>query len=363
MKKTVLLGILALTATAFADGDIAYSSSNNNQMNSRQNNQMQAQPTKVVLTSARPESANGWYLFADALYWHADVGSTDWAYKNTSTDLTAISGPNHSLNFKWDWGYRVGIGANMDYDQWDANAYYTYFQTHNSNAAATDNGDASDLFNLVETAGFTQGKINWGIHFSMFDGELGRWFYVSKHISLRPHVGLKGGWIHQTVREKIIVDPLSTTGIVASAKNRFWGVGPSGGVNTNWHLGHVGSHHFDLFGDFAGAIMYGHFQVSHKEDMFLFGSPTPAILTFHPTNLSRNLAVPMLQAMFGFSWDTGFNRDRNHFTLRASYEFQYWFRQNQMIINADNTGAIATYQRAHDDLALQGLTLDLRFDF
>ncbi len=35
----------------------------------------------------------------------------------------------------------------------------------------------------------------------MLDWELGRSFYVSKHLSLRPHIGIKGGWISQHVRE------------------------------------------------------------------------------------------------------------------------------------------------------------------
>ena len=38
--------------------------------------------------------------------------------------------------------------------------------------------------------------------FNIFDWELGRNFWVSKALSLRPFLGLKGGWIHQSIHTK-----------------------------------------------------------------------------------------------------------------------------------------------------------------
>jgi len=300
------------------------------------------------LCSAAPRSENGWYLFADALYWHADVDNADWAFKNTNAAVsTPVAGPNHSVNFKWAWGFRAGIGANMDYDQWDTNIYYTWFRTTNSNAVGTKGAQiGSDLFGLATP--FTQGKINWKISFQMIDWELGRPFFVSKHLSLRPHIGIKGGWINQHVNENFTqaAGPYSSR-----TKNDFWGVGASGGFNSNWTFAVVGTHNFDFFGDFAGALMYGHFNVKHTETQFA------------PSGLNRNLMVPMLQAMFGMSWDTSFNCSRCHFGLRVGYEFQQWWKQNQMLINETSTGTTLRYSRSAGDLGLQGLTVDFRFDF
>lgn len=312
-----------------------------------------------TLCSAAPLSENGWYLFADALYWHADVDNSDWAFKNTNTAATVISGPNHALNFKWNWGFRIGLGANMDYDQWDTNVYFTWFQTQNSNAVGTTGAQSvSDLFGLATP--FTQGKINWSIHYSMLDWELGRPFYVSKHLSLRPHIGLKGGWISQKVREGLTRAP-GLTAYNSRTKNDFWGIGASGGVNTAWTFAVLGTHHFDFFGDFAGALMYGHFDVKHIETGLIGVGPANG---FSPSGLNRNLMVPMMQAMFGMSWDTSFNCSRCHFGLRVGYEFQYWWKQNQMLRGESAPArGLVNYSRSSGDLGLQGLTIDFRFDY
>jgi hypothetical protein len=357
MKKTVLFSALALTASAIADGDMVAA-----QMKSdMQSNGTKPMPSMVTLTSARPESDNGWYLFADALYWHADVGNTDWAFRNNNTANTngVERGANHTLDFKWSWGFRVGLGANMDHDEWDTNIYYTWFHTKNSNAIGTSGATQTAVDNQGSVGRISGGSIDWRIHYSMFDWELGRWYYVSKSLALRPHIGIKGGWIHQKVDRRFTIN--STSSASADLKNNFWGVGAAGGANTSWILGHVGTHNFTMFGDFAGALMYGHFNVTHNETVT---TNNVVVDGKNPQGLNRNLAVPVLQAMFGLGWDTSFNRDRCHFGLKVGYEFQYWFRQNQML-NMKNGSPANTvqYWRNADDLSLQGLTIDFRFDF
>ena len=360
MNKLILLSFAALSISVGAEEIAATNPSQMNSNGKMNNSNQPPTPNVVTLTSAAPNSSNGWYIFADALYWHADVGSADWAFRNSNTAAVPenIQGPNHSLNFKWAWGFRVGLGANMDYDQWDTNVYYTWFHTHNSNAVGTHEDQiAHDLIGLAGVV--TQGKINWRIHYSMLDWELGRWFYVSQHLSLRPHIGVKGGWISQTVKRRFTKPQFFYK---AETENDFWGVGPCGGLNTTWMLGRVGTHHFSLFGDFAGALMYGHFDVDNEEEFTTLAGVE--VSEFKPHKLNRNLVAPMLQALLGFSWDTSYNRDRSHFGLRIGYEFQFWFRQNQMLAN-ENFGPLhsVSYQRAHDDLALQGLTIDFKFDF
>ncbi len=367
MQRSILFSALMLTSALCADGDLVaashkMSSQPQQPMNDNQQNQSQMMNV-VTLTSARPASDNGWYLFADALYWHADVGATDWANvlstPNLGSDTFTIE-KNHSLNFKWDWGFRVGIGANIDHDMWDTNFYYTWFFTDNSNAAGgvrvTDEiGVASDLAGDRTTA-----KIHWGIHFSMFDWELGRWHYVSKSLALRPHVGVKGGWIDQDINVRF-KNPEGTRPVVrGKLENDFWGVGPSVGINTMWILGNAGKsmeHRFSLIGDFGGALMYGHFDVKDKAKVFGRGGVETG--SVKRNGLTRNLAVTMLQGFMGLSWDTPFNHDKNHFMLKAGYELQYWFRQNQLVWTTDGT----KNRRISDDLALQGVTVDLRFDF
>ena len=365
MKKSVLFSVVALTASVFADGDMVAAGqrmSGQSQQQTKDNTMMNT----VVLTSARPESDNGWYLFADALYWHADVGNADWAERTVST-ATSENHTVHHLDFKWSWGFKAGIGVNMDHDMWDSNLYYTWFHTQNSNAIGLKDvipaGATQNITTFVPPAdNVKSGKHKWSIHFSMFDWELGRWQYTSKSLALRPHVGIKGGWIHQD-RKTHHSFQQSANIVHAHLDNNFWGVGPSAGLNTMWVLGNAGSnmdHRFSLFGDVAGALMYGHFNNTYVRHV----SNSSGSASHKIKNLTRNLAVPMLQAVLGLSWDTAFNRGRNHFMMKVGYEFQYWFRQNQYPVLGDMTSTELThFSRYSDDLSLQGLTTEFRFDF
>ncbi len=354
MNKLALFGFIALSICVGAEEVEVAAANDPSYYSSQRASDSVSTPNAVTLASAAPLSSNGWYIFGDLLYWHADVDHADWAFKNDNTTATAIAGPNHSLNFKWGYGFRVGLGANMDYDQWDTNLYYTWFQTENSNAVGTKGAQSvEDLFGIASP--FTQGKIDWRIHFSVIDWELGRWFYVSKHLALRPHIGIKNAWISQNVHTRLTK---GSDKFNSRSSNEFWGIGGTGGLNTTWNFFTVGTHHFDFFGDFAGALMYGHFDIDHREVL------TAAVTSgFHPKHLNRNLMVPMLQGIFGVSWDTGFNCNRCHFGMRLGYEFQYWWRQNQMLINELNTASLVSYNRSLGDLALQGLTIDFKFDF
>lgn len=376
MIKRVMFGVVALTASVFADDDLIaatqkMNNSSDQQMRSKDQNMMM---NVVTLTSARPESENGWYIFADALYWHADIGSTDWAAARDSiTNPAAIKFNNHSLDFKWNWGFRVGIGANVDHDMWDTNFYYTWFFTNNSNSIGNESSVVIDQIGFSNVNALSAGVIlnsgstKWDIHFSMFDWELGRWHYVSKSLALRPHVGIKGGWINQDIHSSFNApgsSQLAPSGMTSHEKfeNNYWGVGPSVGVNTLWVLGSAGKrmdHRFSLFGDFGGALMYGHFEVENKQ------TATTAIETVSVnfSGLDRNLATVMLQGIMGLSWDTAFNQGKSHFMMKLGYELQYWFRQNQLIWTAPGAPSTSVSHRFSDDLALQGLTAEIRFDF
>lgn len=356
MNKAAMFSVLALTASVFADEELVAAAQKMNGQNQQMNNKS-PQMNNVILTSARPESENGWYLFADVLYWHADIGNTGWAMKTPDeTDaLTSIHKDERHLDFKWSWGFKVGIGANIDHDMWDTNLTYTWFRTENSQSAGVPSEGV--IRNLIGGDGpnFTSGRINWDLRFNMFDWELGRWHYVSKSLALRPHIGLKGGWINQTIhlRTNVLLGTSDRTN--AKYENNFWGVGPSIGVNTLWVLGNAGSnndHRFSLFGDFGGALMYGHYQVKDQETSSAAGV-TESGNNVH--DLTRNRQAAMLQGQMGLEWDTAFNRNRNHFTMKVGYELQYWFRQNQLLRQ--------NQERFSDDLALQGVTAEIRFDF
>lgn len=377
MKKTFLFSMLALSSIIYADealiADAQYMSgkveparpakSNNN---SNGNHMMSV----TTLTSANPESEFGWYLFADALYWHVDIGSTDWATVNDNSNPPITKVHNHALDFKWNWGFRAGIGANTSHDMWDMNFYYTWLYASNSNNAGKNGAAVVDQIGIGSVVPQRSGSTKWDLHFSMFDWEMGRWSYFSKKLALRPRIGVKGGWIHQQVHTRFRNQGetfISDNGIHFNErfKNNFWGVGPAAGFGSMWIMGFAGKtmqHRFCLTGDFGGSLMYGHFEVrNNQRGVDNDGNP---IFGISQGGLTRNRVAAMLQAMMGLSWDLSFNQDKNHFMFNLGYEFQYWFRQNQLVQSFIQTEPVAVInRRIADDLALQGISARFRFDF
>lgn len=349
MKKTALVALVALTASATADD---MSKSGNGQMKQRHDSGMMNVSAYPMIDSHK------WDLFGDALYWHVAEGGTEWAQVNKNESATVGESNVKHVDFNWNWGFKVGIGYNsMKHDEWDTQLYFTWLHASRKQTAAiaaaataTPNHGIVSLFTTPSTIGeslFKEGTINWKIHFNMFDWELARNYYVSKHLALRPHIGLKGGWINQHAQGhfQAFDNRLQTFHM----DNDFWGVGPRGGVNTKWNLGNINTHFFSMLGDFSGALMWGHWSIDQRYS-------DAVNLTQKSDNRDRNQMASVLQAFFGLGWDANFHSDQCHFSMKLGYELQYWFAQNQLWQpNGFNT--------LHGDLTLQGGTLEIRFDF
>lgn len=378
MNKAFLSSALAFTTYAFPDGNVTLEKDQpGSEFVSTENCEF-CQQSKIapnLLTDSRPCHDLGFYVFADPLYWHADVDNTDREYlaKQITMNefLTPInsSGPNQQLAFKWDWGYRVGLGIDFAHDQWDANIYYTGFQNTSDKSSFTvpASGGVNVLNGAVPLstdkvgAAILSGSAIAKLHFNVIDVELGRFFKVSPTVSLRPHVGAKAAWIKLTEKDalKCLFDfPIS--GLIVPGvyhinnTNKSWALGPSIGVNSSWFFGTAIRQHFSIFGDLSGALMFSHFQNKHTE----FSRVSQG--GFSPLHLNRNLLVPMLSGIMGLAWDTCMRGGKMHCAIRAGYELQYWFRQSQRIFFSNFE---SNYIRSEDDLGLQGLTLDVRFDF
>lgn len=287
-------------------------------------------------------------IFADALYWYTSE-SIDWAFTTTPSE-THDKSSYKTVAFDWNPGFRVGLGYNIPYDQWDTQLTYTQFQTdvsHHGSGRITSAFLAARL-SLLEP--FQTGKANFNIHYNVIDWDLGRSFSISQFLSIRPYIGAKGGWINQKINLKWTIPDL--LGIHYSAtervKNNFEGIGPKGGVNGKWILGNLNKHVFSLLSNFSGAFMWGHWELQDKfTDIFLTQTSIPMA--------NRNFGALMLQAMMGLGWDLDFNQDSSHIAIKLGYEIQDWFNHFQVFTNASGT--------QNSDLIFQGLTADLRFDF
>ena len=310
-------------------------------------------PEELPSASPRPESEHNLYAMFDVLYWHA-TENTNW-----SQTLTGGVPPSevdfHAVSFGWDPGIRAGLGYKFNYDNWDTQFCYTWFHTSATDSVSTNSGEVLSIFigaGLSIAAIYKSASIKWNIDFNMFDWDLGCNVRVSEGLSLRPFIGVKGGWINQSLRthwENPDFPGLDTVLIAdENLKNNFWGVGPRVGANGKWNFVYAGKNSFGLFGDFQGAFLWGHWSF---KDSFHNNLPEdiPSFIE------SKDLGTLMFGALMGLSWDVAFNRDRFHFTTRLGYEIQDWINQYQIFEVANGANKKSLY--------LQGAVLDLRFDF
>lgn len=302
--------------------------------------------------SSRTES--GWNFSADFLYWFpSEETSAIWASvfdigSNTST--WGLPG----FDFTWDYGFRLGTGYNFSYDQWDSSLAWTWFRTEQEHTIPkTPTTFISPEFDAAFLSGNNAQSLTgrWSLLFNTFDWELGRSYWVSKNLSLRPCLGVKAGAIFQSISAHysnlIISGVLTHNAGEEHVKNNFWGVGPLGGINTKWQVRCFGSHFLSFFGDFLMATLWGNWTCSDQYE-------NTTSQTFSVKTKNSSLGALMVRGFLGAIWDINFS-NKSHFAAKLGFETQFWMNQLRI--------ATLQVQRLHGDLTLQGLTLSGRYDY
>jgi len=283
-------------------------------------------------------------VYADALYWQT-TETVDWALVISPSSTNSQKVTFETICFHWNPGFRVGVGFTELCDCWDTQFSYTYFRAHATNHTKGDKIRSNFFGPKLSLVGFFQeANIKTRIDYNIFDWELGRLFYPTPCISFRPMIGLKGGWIDQTLNTSwkktvdifnILIFPVTAT---ENVTNNFWGIGPQGGVNGRWFF----TEYFSLVGDFAAAFMWGHWSFS---DQYVDSLISNIVIKED----DRNFGALMLQGFIGLGFDFPC------FSLKVGYEVQDWFNQYQ-VFDLGTGGQ-------NQDLLLQGLTAHVRFDF
>lgn len=321
--------------------------------------------------TARPEvDGTNWFLTFDLLYWRARVGGTEYAYTDQDRAATLpIKGRKKHMEFSWDWGIRAGLGYKFEHDGWDFHGEYTWWDTSGSdsvraglNSSIIPTRGSSSITGASPFIYCTSAKALYDLEYQAVNLELGRDYYVSSTVSLRSHWGVKTAWIDQEERVRYTGgDPsqnanltfLGLQGNTVHVKDYcdYWGIGPRTGIDTRWYMGNQ----LSIFGNVAGSLLWGHFDINHKEDYTASHDGRIKL------SANRHAFSPMVQFQLGMCYDTYFQHDEHHIVLALGFEGQYWWRQNQMLKIQDM--AELRYERYSEDLAFYGITGSFRWDF
>ncbi|MCI0381833.1 MAG: Lpg1974 family pore-forming outer membrane protein [Chlamydiae bacterium] len=310
----------------------------------------------IINPHARPTQKDSWggFLTGDILLWEAHENNLAFAVEQTSD----AGRKARNLNFHWDWGFRLGIGANLPHDGWDVYLNWTRFYTNGSRKiSSTAFGGFIPTYippaQISATTRSQQIDANWKLHFNQLVLELGREFFVSRWLTLRPCAGFITDWIHQRYKIKYRDLMNFTFGSRADIemKCKYWGLGLRGGIDTEWGVG-AG---FGIFANLYASLLYGYFSTGFDE----FTANNSPLLLFKD---HHRIGRAITDLMLGLRYDYLFCNERYHIGLQVGWEHHMFFGLNQFPRFVDDL-AVGTFLGNQGDLTIQGYILQIRLDF
>ncbi|MBM3197751.1 MAG: autotransporter outer membrane beta-barrel domain-containing protein [Chlamydiae bacterium] len=367
--KTYALLAVSLAYSSMIQADVTDAQYNNLEYRVSALEQRKCANT-MVNPSGRPQVKDGADLFftADWLIWQAHENGLGYAVKTSASQPLSSALYNSSVKnmyFDFDSGFRVGLGWNTPHDGWDLGATWTWFLNKADRTSTVGSSSFLEPTNMYapaneEVSGFGQAKALWRLHLNMIDLDLGREFFVSKWMTLRPFIGLRTAWIRQketyTFSQAVAEPGSDQTGALLVGTNNYWGMGPRAGMNTQWGLGWG----FSFVGNAAFSLLYGFFQVEDLQTQKFSGSSNTVVNNKDSFRVDRAIS----ELVLGMRWDWMFADDRVHLGLQAAWEHLMFFGQNQFKqfigTHASNVGSFVANQ---GDLTIQGWTISARLDF
>jgi len=290
------------------------------------------------------------FITASYLYWQPIQESMSLAYDQYPAPTTT-RGKVYDMDFDFKSGFKVGMGINLSYDNW--NLYLEYLRLHSTHKEGINLPTNATLNCLWrdDTGPLSCNSISssWEFDTDLLDFYMTRPYYLGTKLTLKPFAGLRGGWIDQKLNVRAIdtSDYPNRTWIDSDS----WLVGPRGGVDCFWHLGEG----FRVFTNIAASLFYQHFKTTLK----YYTINTNTLDYYQREKIGR--VVPNIDLALGLAWGTYFADNDWHIDLSAGYEFHHFWNQNTLrpVYEAIVNGIIVS----PGDLMLQGLTVTARLDF
>lgn len=322
----------------------------------------------LVNPAARPTQKCDWggYVTVDPLLLKAQENGLEFAVESFDAGTPILSGKSRakSIDFNWNWGFRAGLGANLPHDGWDIYLDWMRLRAH-AHRSLHAGFDEFLLPVWAHPGGSVQGDFGndsatgassrWKLHLNEIDLNLGRQFFVSKWLTLKPHAGFRTAWINQKdrIKYKGLSENPAATGEV-DMKCKYWGLGVNAGLNTQWGL----ACGFSLIADYSASLLYGYFNSFHNENMIL-GDVSTNDFTFRDFYHVGRIITDFL---IGLRYDYLFDNETYHLGIQAGWEHHMYFGQNQFI-RFSASDAPGNFFANQGDLTLQGFSAQVRFDF
>jgi len=307
-----------------------------------------------VCSGAKP------YATADFLWWKAQVNNATFAFNGNGSTASNTNAPRGSFDrpdFTYRPGFKVGLGTKLSHDGWDLFSQYTWlFVSRNHTlSSATPLGGVDALVPMIAYIPFQQNPAGvtslssasgaWGLRFNVLDLLLGREFWLSPRLSMKPCAGLKFSWNAQDFNVAMQY-ATGVTSVKYDMDLSQFGVAMTGAINTSYYLWK----HWSIYGNFALSGMWNRIH-SLRQNYYTSGGITTLDVN---TKSSTHDVTPILEMGLGMRFDTCFSQDRYKWLLEAGWESQIWSNQAAFELMNDTSPG---------NLSMQGLTLKTGFWF
>ncbi|MCB1107662.1 MAG: hypothetical protein KDK76_06175 [Chlamydiia bacterium] len=367
-------------------------------------------PPPVITPPVSPMPTNRYDITfeGDFLWWTATVTNLSYATKyevipveNVPPQPNSTTQVDKIYEHDWDWsaGVRAALGLNTTHDGWDLTTDWTYFsnsfnaeeKVHSPiNTFFTEEANPigtqllSNAFSNFSVADSMATKIvaEGGFQMNQIDLELGRNFWISPRLKLRPYGGARAHFSHLDFRSRKTFEGNGNSTLVGFAewndrqKQKFWGVGILGGIDTSWNLYKA----LHIFGAGSFSLAYGPFKNTTTFKTIIRNANRSAILhqgdhkrlhdqiwTMQRTlDLSLGLRLentwvnPQFQETFRMILDLGWEMHLypgyNHLDQTAS-------DRSNFSNNSTLSTPMAYYLPCRGNLTLSGLVFRGRFEF
>ncbi|MDN3507279.1 MAG: Lpg1974 family pore-forming outer membrane protein [Simkaniaceae bacterium] len=332
----------------------------------------------------RPYTCNGdLELTLAGFYWNAHQDGMEYAIKTHSTGSneersTLIDAEYKSPHFGWDFGFKVGLGYNTTCDGWDFGVQWTWYRgkaSSHEEAEPSDNTTLLLLWSDFEEADpgdvlfATDIQSNWQLKLNLVDIALGRMYWNSRQLNLRPHVGLRIASIDQNFHLDQSGGSFNDTPSGNDVNNEvdidnlFKGAGARMGLDSLWNVGCGWS----IYGDFAFSLLSGRFSVDHDESNREVATPfsKSKVMEIKDTFRSNVLVADL---GIGIHYQTLLCDCDYALAVAFGWEQHLFLNQNQMwrIVLQEGSADIDKnniYHQRRGDLSTNGWTLRVTFDF
>ncbi|NGX27180.1 MAG: hypothetical protein K940chlam6_01113 [Chlamydiae bacterium] len=333
----------------------------------------------------RPYTCNGDLEITIAgFYWNAHQDGMEYAIETHSIGTTTqedradlIDANYKNPHFDWDFGFKLGLGYNTTCDGWDFGVLWTWYRGSASSHNESEPSDNTTLlpiwsdFEEIDPGDVlfaTDIKTHWKLQLNLIDIDLGRMYWNSHRLNLRPHVGLRIAFIDQNFEIEHSGGSFNNTGNgdvndEVNIDNDFKGAGIRVGLDSLWNVGCGWS----IYGDFALSVISGRFSIDHDEMTREVGSPFSKNKVMEIKDSFRN-EVLIADLGIGIHYQTLLCDCDYALAVSLGWEQHLFLNQNQMwrimIHQGDPTASKNNiYNQRRGDLSTQGWTLTVAFDF